>query len=68
MLDVKALKAEMVRHGYTQATLADELGVTPRTFCRRMQSGDFGSKEIEVMIEKLQLKDPMAIFFAKKVT
>lgn len=68
MLDVKALKAEMVRSGYTQASLADELGITARTFCRRMQSGDFGSKEISVMIDKLKLKDPMSIFFAKEVT
>ncbi|MBO5060274.1 MAG: helix-turn-helix transcriptional regulator [Clostridia bacterium] len=68
MLDVKALKAEMVRNGYTQAKLADALGITPRTLNTRMKTGDFGSKEIEIMISLLKLKDPMEIFFANKVT
>ena len=68
MLDVKALKAEMVRYGYTQATLAEEMGITPRTFSNKLKKGDFGCKEMEVMIVKLNLKDPISIFFANKVT
>lgn len=68
MLDVKALKAEMVRNGYTQVKLATELGISPRTLSNKLKSGDFGSKEIEIMIEILNLKDPVAIFFAKLVT
>lgn len=68
MLDVKALRAEMVRNGYTQATLAAELGITPRTISNKLKSGEFGNKEMEIMIDKLNLKDPMAIFFAKSVT
>ena len=65
MLDVKALKAEMVRNDYTQARLAAELGITPRTMSNKLKSGEFGNKEMEIMIEKLNLTDPMAIFFAK---
>lgn len=68
MLDVKALKAEMVRNGYTQAMLADELGITSRTFSTRLKTGDFGAKEIEVIIKVLHLKKPLKIFFANKVT
>lgn len=68
MLDVKELRAEMVRNGYTQTTLAKEIGVSDRTFCTRLKTGDFGAKEIEIMIEVLRLKDPMSIFFAKEVT
>ena len=68
MLDKRALRAEMVRHGYTNATLSKELGITERTMSTRLRTGDFGSKEIEVMIDVLQLKDPMSIFFASKVT
>ena len=68
MLDVKGLKAEMVRSGYTQDALAAELGITARTFSSRLKTGDFGVKEIEIMIKKLNLKDPFAIFFANKVT
>lgn len=68
MLNVNALKAEMVRHGYNQQTMAQELGITSRTFGTRLKTGDFGSKEIEVMIDKLQLNDPVSIFFASSVT
>ena len=68
MLDVNALKAEMVRNGYNQQTLAQEIGITSRTFANRLKTGDFGSKEIEIMIKKLKLDDPISIFFAKSVT
>ena len=68
MLDVKELKAEMVRNGYTQRALAAELGITPRTFSNRLNTGDFGIKEIEIMIRVLNLKDPFSIFFANQVT
>ena len=68
MLDVNALKAEMVRNGYNQEGIAKALGMTPRTFSTRLKTGDFCSKEIEIMIDILNLKDPMGIFFANSVT
>lgn len=68
VLDVKALKAEMVRNGYNNITMAKELGITPRTFTSRLKTGDFGSKEIEVMMDKLKINNPMDIFFAASVT
>lgn len=68
MLDVKALKAEMVRYGYTQEAIAKEIGITAKTFGTRLKTGDFGSKEIEIMIKLLHLDKPMDIFFAKQVT
>lgn len=63
MLNVRALKAEMARHGYNNTTLAKELGISTRTLTTRLHTGDFGSKEIEVMIKKLHLQNPMEIFF-----
>lgn len=68
MLDVNSLKAEMVRNGYTQEALARELGMTAKTFGTRLKTGDFGIKEIEIMIDVLHLKNPFAIFFAEQVT
>ena len=68
MLDANALRAEMIRYGYNNSTMAKELGITSRTFATRIKTGDFGSKEIEVMMEKLHLDDPMSIFFAPAVT
>lgn len=65
MLDVKALKAEMVRNDYTQAKMAAELGISSRTFYNKLKSGEFGNKEMEILMDKLKLKDPMAIFFGK---
>lgn len=68
MLDVRALKAEMVRNDYTQSKMAAELGISTRTLYNKLNSGEFGNKEMEIMIDKLKLKDPMSIFFAKEVT
>ena len=65
LLDVRALKAEMVRNDYTQVKMAAELGISPRTLSNKLKTGEFGNKEMEIMIDKLNLKDPMAIFFAK---
>ncbi len=64
MVDINALKAEMARNGYNNTTLAPELGMTPRTFYSRLKKGEFYTKEIEVMIDKLHLSDPLSIFFA----
>lgn len=68
MLNVQMLKAEMVRNGYTQTTLSKALGIAPRTFTNRLKTGDFGCKEMEIMIKLLHLEDPISIFFATKVT
>lgn len=39
------------------------IGVTPKTFYEKMKIGVFGSDEIEIMINKLHIEDPMSIFF-----
>lgn len=65
MLNVNALKAEMVRNGYTQTTLAQALGMSSRTFYNRMKTGDFGALEIKKMIDILHLEEPLSIFFGK---
>ena len=64
MLDVKALKAKMVLCGYTNETLSKELGMSKKTLNARFKSGDFGTKEIEILIKKLHIENPMEIFFA----
>ena len=68
MLDRRLLKSEMVKNGYTQATLSEALGMSQRTFYNRLKSGDFGTKEIEVMSALLKLENPWAVFFANIVT
>ena len=68
MLDANSLKAEMVRNGYTQEKMAKAIGITPRTFSTRLKTGDFGRKEMEIMIRLLNLKDPLAVFFGTTTT
>ena len=67
-MDVATLKAEMVKHGYTQETLSKEIGISTKTFYNKLKKEDFGCKEIDAMIIALELKDPAAIFFTNKVT
>lgn len=68
MLDKNALRAEIVRNGMTQKELASMLGISEKTFIRRMKIGVFGTDEVEIMISVLKLQDPQSIFFAKSVT
>ena len=66
MIKVNELKGEIARNGLSQSDVAKMIGVTPKTFYDKMKIGIFGSDEIEIMIEKLNIKDPMSIFFAKE--
>lgn len=68
MLDKNALKAEIVRNGLTQKDVAEMIGVSEKTFISRMRRGAFGTDEAEIMINRLGIKNPIDIFFAKEVT
>lgn len=62
-MNIRALKAEMVKVGMTQEKLAKELNMTPRTLSNRFKKGVFGTDEIEIMVRILQIKNPIPIFF-----
>ena len=66
MIKTNELRGEIAKNGLSQSDVAKMIGVTPKTFYEKMKNGVFGSDEIEIMIEKLNIKDPMAIFFVKK--
>ena len=66
MIDTREIKGLMAKTGITGTMMAEKIGVTPKTFYSKMKKGIFGSDEIEVMIEVLNIKDPMSIFFIKK--
>lgn len=68
MVDKNALRAEFVKNGYTQKDIAKMLGMSEKTLCLRMSNGKFGTDEAQVLIEKLNIKNPAEIFFANKVT
>ena len=66
MINTNKLRGLIVEQGYTQADVAKIIGITPKTFYDKMKKGVFGSDEIQIMIDTLQIEDPTAIFFAKE--
>ena len=66
MIKTDELKGVIAKNGYSQADVAKMIGVTPKTFYEKMKIGVFGSDEIQIMIQKLNIDNPMEIFFAKK--
>ena len=68
MIQVNKLRGLIAEKGLSQKDVAERIGITPKTFYEKMTRGVFGSDEIEVMIELLDIDDPAAIFFAKRVT
>ena len=65
MINVNALKGKIAERGKTQTDVAKAIGIAPKTFYDKMSKGIFGSDEIEIMIDYLNIEDPMKIFFWK---
>ena len=66
MIKVNELKVIIMRNEKTQSDVAKMIGISPKTFYEKMKKGVFGSDEIEIMIDKLNIEDPISIFFAKE--
>ena len=66
MIKVNELKGKMVDKGYSQKDMAKILGIAPKTLYQKMKSGVFGSDEIQIMIDELEIENPMEIFFARE--
>lgn len=63
MVNIRKLKGAMVEKGMSQKSLATCLGINDKTLGRKMKSGKFNSNEMEKMIEVLEIKNPIEIFF-----
>lgn len=68
MVDTNELRGIIAKNGKTQTDIAKMLNITPKTFYSRMKKGVFGSDEIQIMINELNINNPMEIFFATTVT
>ena len=68
MIRVDKLVGEMAAKGISGKEMAKRIGIAPKTFYEKMKKGVFSTDEVEIMIEVLQLSDPMSIFFARSVT
>lgn len=66
MIKVDELKGKFTTKGYSQKDIAKMLGISPKTMYLKMKKGVFGSDEIEIMIDKLDIENPMEIFFAQE--
>lgn len=66
MIKTDELRGIIAKNGLSQSDVAEKIGVTPKTFYEKMKNGVFGSKEIQIMIDELNIEDPMSIFFAKE--
>ncbi len=54
----------IVENGLTQKRVAEKLQITPKTFYNKMKKGTFGIDEVKVMIEYLNIQDPINIFLS----
>ncbi len=68
MIKTNELRGILAKNGISQAKMAEIIGITPKTFYEKMKLGIFGSDEIQIMIDTLNIENPMEIFFADKVT
>lgn len=66
MINTNKLRGIIAENKKSQSDVARMIGITPKTFYLRMEKGVFGSDEIEIMIEKLHIENPMEIFFVQK--
>ena len=68
MIDVKKLRGRMAEKEKTGLDMAKIIDKTPKTFYLKMKKGVFDSKEIEAIVDALEIENPAEIFFADKVT
>lgn len=64
MVNSNKVKGLIVENGYSMSEIADYLGISTTSLHRRLKKGVFNSNEIDILIDKLHITDPMPIFFA----
>ena len=66
MIRTDKFRGVIAEKGYSQTDIAKFIGITPKTFYEKMKNGVFGSDEIQIMIDKLCIENPMEIFFVNE--
>lgn len=66
MIDINALRAEWVKNGLRQKDVASMIGVNPKTLSLKLKKGVLGSDEIDILMTKLKISEPMKIFLNNK--
>lgn len=68
MVDVLALKSEIVRANLTQKEVYEGIGLTKRQWEIRLLNKKFDTDEMYKLTNFLHLSNPIPIFFADEVT
>ena len=64
MFNKNKFKAQLVLKGYTMKYVAEALGINVATIYRKVNAdGDFSRKEINTLIDILEIQNPSEIFF-----
>jgi len=66
LIKTDELRGIIAKNGLYQSDVAVRIGITPKTFYNKMKSGVFGSDEIQIMIDELNIENPAEIFFARE--
>lgn len=68
MVDVNKLRGIIVERGLTGEKVAELMNMSKKTFYLRLKEAKFNSDEMDMLIDILNIDDPMRVFFANKVT
>lgn len=66
MVDVPALRGEMAKKNINKTQMAKILGIAPKTFYNKMNTGKFGCDEALLMSITLEIENPASIFFVNE--
>ena len=66
MVNTDKLRGIFRENGMSIAKAAKMIGISEATMHRKLNSGIFGTDEIDKLIEAFNIKDPINIFFAQK--
>lgn len=64
MIQVNVIRAQLALHCMTQKELAKELGMSEKTLCIKLKTGNLGLEDVKHMIEILDIEDPIAVFLS----
>ena len=64
MIATDKLRGIIAERGLSQRKVAEQLGMTEKTFYTKMKKGVFGTDEAEKIICILGIENPAEIFFA----
>ena len=67
MINANKIRARIVEMGMTQQQVAEQIGMSAKTFSIKMNNGKFGLDEATRMIKVLKIEKPDSYFFTDTV-